>query len=151
LAVNTVVQNWDTYGIMNHNYYLYTDPETGLVTWIPWDNNMALTDSVGRGEMLSLSLAEVMEKWPLIRFLIDDPVYQAQYQAYLGEVVKTAFVAENLTEIYTFYHNLIADSVLMETDEATTLRSKTAFDNSLQELIDHAYEREQAVEAYLSN
>ena len=151
LAVNTVVQNWDTYGVMNHNYYLYTDPETGLVTWIPWDNNMALTDAVGKGETLSLSLAEVTEKWPLIRFLIDDPVYQAQYEAYLVEVVETAFVAEKLTETYTFYHKLIADWVLIETDQATTLRFKTAFDNSLQELIDHAYEREQAVEAYLSN
>ena len=41
MAGNTVVQNWDTYGQMSHNYYLYNDPETGLLTWIPWDNNMA--------------------------------------------------------------------------------------------------------------
>ena len=30
LAVNTVIQNWDTYGVAYHNYYLYTDPATGL-------------------------------------------------------------------------------------------------------------------------
>ena len=39
LAVNSVIQNWDTYGIMSHNYYLYHDPTTDLLTWIPWDNN----------------------------------------------------------------------------------------------------------------
>ncbi|MBK5253912.1 MAG: CotH kinase family protein [Peptostreptococcaceae bacterium] len=28
LAANTVIQNWDTYGNMTHNYYLYNNPET---------------------------------------------------------------------------------------------------------------------------
>lgn len=42
LAVNNTIQNWDTYGSMAHNYYLYTDPATSLINWIPWDNNMAL-------------------------------------------------------------------------------------------------------------
>ncbi len=29
LATNTVIQNWDTYGVAYHNYYLYTDPTSG--------------------------------------------------------------------------------------------------------------------------
>jgi len=47
LAVNTVVQNWDTYGQMAHNYYLYND--AGQLTWIPWDNNMAMMAGMGGG------------------------------------------------------------------------------------------------------
>ena len=27
LAVDTIIQNWDTYGAMAHNYYLYTEPD----------------------------------------------------------------------------------------------------------------------------
>lgn len=42
LAVNTVIQNWDTYGRMTHNYFLYNNPDNNLLTWIPWDNNEAL-------------------------------------------------------------------------------------------------------------
>jgi spore coat protein CotH len=43
LAVNTVIQNWDAYGAMAHNYYLYGDPaQKGRLRWIPWDNNFAL-------------------------------------------------------------------------------------------------------------
>ena len=43
LAVNTVIQNWDTYGRMTHNYYLYGDPNNNnVLTWIPWDNNESL-------------------------------------------------------------------------------------------------------------
>ena len=42
LAVNTAIDNWDTYGAMAHNYYLYGDPkQRGRLQWIPWDNNMA--------------------------------------------------------------------------------------------------------------
>lgn len=150
LAVNMVVQNWDTYGAMSHNYYLYSDPETGLITWIPWDNNMALTDAVGKRSVLSLSLDAVNEQWPLIRFVMDDPVYKELYESYLDEVVEIVFEPEAMAETYTFYHMLVADSVLKEREEATTLQSPSAFKTSLQELIDHVNQRYQAVQAYLS-
>lgn len=42
LAVNTVIENWDAYGVMAHNYYLYGDPaRNGQLRWIPWDHNFA--------------------------------------------------------------------------------------------------------------
>jgi len=150
LVVNTVVQNWDTYGVMNHNYFLYTDPESGLITWIPWDNNHALNGTSQRNT-LSLSLNEVSDRWPLIRFLMDDPVYQSQYENYLGEVIETVFVPEEMAETYTFYHDLIAPYALAETDAATMLQSQEAFENSVQELIKHVTTRYQAVQRYLSN
>ncbi len=149
LAVNTVVQNWDTYGVMNHNYFLYTDPESGLITWIPWDNNHALNGTSQRGT-LSLSMDEVDERWPLISYLMDDPVYQTQYETYLGEVIETVFVPEEMAETYAFYHDLIASYALAETEAATMLRSESAFKNSVQELIEHVYARNEAVQSYLS-
>jgi len=48
LAVNTAIQNWDAYGAMAHNYYLYGDPgQKGRLRWIPWDNNLALGAGFG--------------------------------------------------------------------------------------------------------
>jgi spore coat protein H len=48
LAVNTAIQNWDTYGAMAHNYYLYGDPKQGgRLRWIPWDNNMSFMAGPG--------------------------------------------------------------------------------------------------------
>ena len=42
LAVNQVVDNWDSYGRFAHNYYLYADPARGgRLVWIPWDNNFS--------------------------------------------------------------------------------------------------------------
>lgn len=150
LAVNTVIQNWDTYGVMSHNYFLYTDPESGLITWIPWDNNHALNGTSKRST-LSLSLEEVNERWSLIRFLMDDPLYQAQYEIYLGEVVETVFIPEEMAEVYQDYHDLIAPSALAETEDASMLRSQAAFENSVQELIQHVQTRYKAVQKYLSD
>ncbi len=49
LATNTVIQNWDTYGGNCRNFYLYTDPADGKITWIPWDNNYALNGGMDNG------------------------------------------------------------------------------------------------------
>ncbi|AYQ35149.1 CotH kinase family protein [Runella sp. SP2] len=48
LAINNVIGNWDTYGAMAHNFYLYNSP-TKKLTWIPWDNNEALSNRGGGG------------------------------------------------------------------------------------------------------
>lgn len=42
LAISSVIQHWDSYGAMAHNYYLYNDPDTGQINWISWDHNMVL-------------------------------------------------------------------------------------------------------------
>ncbi|MCK4992785.1 MAG: CotH kinase family protein, partial [Bacteroidales bacterium] len=47
LAANTCMQNWDTYGRMSHNLYLYNNPANGLLTWIPWDNNATFREGAG--------------------------------------------------------------------------------------------------------
>lgn len=169
LAVDTIVQNWDTYGAMAHNYYLYTDPANGLVTWIPWDNNMALSASAAgpngaapRGDraggnggpgrnVRELDLSAVTDQWPLIRFLMDDPVYQAQYQQYLQETIAGAFQPEKLAATYQKYHALIAPSVQKETPDATQLASIDSFNQSVAELTQHAQARAEAVRAYLAS
>ena len=158
LAVNTTLQNWDTYGVMAHNYYLYTDPSDGLVTWIPWDNNMALSASMGPGDrgggrgrnVLELDMSSVGDQWPLIRYLMDDPTYQAKYDQYLKETIEGAFQPEKLAATYREYHDLITPYVEKETKEATQLNSIESFNQSLDELIQHAQSRYDAVRAYLA-
>ncbi len=143
LAVNTVVQNWDTYGKMFHNYYLYNDPTTGLLTWIPWDNNEAL-HSGKRGGALSLALTEVDDEWPLIRYLIDDEVYRAQYAAYVEETIDTAFEPQKMAETYRQLHALIRPYVVGSEGEIaghTFVRSAEVFDAALDDLIEHVSSR----------
>ena len=142
LAINNIIQNWDTYGIMTHNYYLYNDPETGLLTWIPWDNNEAFSSGKRQGT-LSLSMDEVSANWPLIRYLMDDPVYNEIYTKYLAETVSGAFQADKMAATYQEMAALIAPYASAEVGEG-------AFNSAVQQLINHAYERAEVVETCIS-
>ena len=89
-----VIQNWDAYGSMSHNYYLYNDPASGQLEWISWDHNEAMSAGNGGGGRrgpgsgsVSLDKADVNDNWSLIRYLLDDPVYYALYVDYLAAVV----------------------------------------------------------------
>lgn len=151
LAVDTLVQNWDTYGVMNHNYYLYTDPTTGLVTWIPWDNNMALTSSVGKGQPKTLEQDNIGDNWPLIRYFLDDEVYYQVYVDYVDFTLENVFYPERMTEIYQTYHDLIEPYVLSENQGYTQLRSIDLFNQSVDELITHVISRYMAGQAFVNN
>jgi len=153
LAVNTVVQNWDTYGKMPHNYYLYHDPDSGLLDWIPWDNNEALFE--GRaGGALSLALDGVGDDWPLIRFLLDDDQYRASYQSCVEQIVNGAFDEAGIIAVYQAAANLIGPYVVGPDGEKpghTFLTNTNDFDSAVAELIVHAGERAAAVADYLSD
>jgi spore coat protein H len=261
LATNTVIQNWDTYGVNCRNFYLYTDPTDGRITWIPWDNNYALSSGMnagnqnpanipenesgswngqpdlpglrlsvtsisdtknslaettfqsdskgsavqsflensgksvamnslvgnitglslkaspangeipenmpdwnpadagnmnqggGMGNPISLSLDEVSDSWPLIRYLADDPVYYAKYQNYIEMVVETSFDPSKMEETYRYYHSLIEPYVTGSNGEIagyTHLDDPENFDTALDELIEHVYARKEAVMEFLS-
>lgn len=150
LAVNTVIQNWDTYGVMSHNFYLYNNPYSGKLVWIPWDNNEALYD--GKNP-LSFSMNEVSSDWPLIRYLIDIPEYEELYENYMLEVINGAFEPEKVKQTYAYYHNLISDYVIGSEAEQvgyTFLKSSSEFTNSLNDQNTHVDERHDAVINYLS-
>jgi spore coat protein CotH len=121
LAVNTAVDNWDTYGAMSHNYYyLYGDPRrNGRLQWIPWDNNMSFgVTPFGGGVVLQRGAgpgaggappppfaarfgaagdvlhANAGEQWPLISILMADDVYAARYRQHLQDAFAGLFTPD---------------------------------------------------------
>jgi len=153
LAVNTVIQNWDTYGVMQHNYYLYNDPDTSQLVWIPWDNNESLkTNEQARDRSaLKLDLSGVGEKWPLVNYLRDDPVYSNKYLSYMDAFLADVFALEEMADTYQFYHDLIAPYVMDEGQEFTQIKSTEAFNISVNGLIQYTRERIKAAEIFLAN
>jgi hypothetical protein len=97
LGIATVLVDWDTYGIVPHNFYLYNDPVTGKLNWIAWDHNDAF-QAGGFADLLTFDRANVGAASPLIRFLLDDPVYYARYLALLEENSRTILEPRALTE-----------------------------------------------------
>lgn len=177
LAIAAALQHWDTYGGMTHNFYLYTNPANGLVTWISWDHNLVLgamggggapgggqmpgggfpggafppppdgapvvlpsgfvppspgvvpsgapggqgvrpAGGGGMGRNASLGKEEVAATWPLIRFLMDDPVYRATYIKDLDATVKGPFEPTKMEARYARLAALLAPYAAKSADGA---------------------------------
>tara|TARA_R110002049_G_scaffold68465_11_gene177502 strand:- start:1999 stop:3519 length:1521 start_codon:yes stop_codon:yes gene_type:complete len=151
LAANTVIQNWDTYGKMSHNYFLYNDPDTSKLTWIPWDNNEALEDG-NQGGALALNFSDLgsSSSWPLIGYLYADDVYKAKYDSYVQEIVDDAFSVSNIQAQYATYSTLIEPYATSEVDGYSFLNSSSDFQAAVSELNSHVVSRASAVSAYLN-
>jgi hypothetical protein len=149
LAITAIIQNWDAYGSMSHNYYLYNNPASGQLGWISWDHNEAMSKAGGKGgrglgnRSVSLDKAEVDDNWPLIRYLLDDPVYYGLYLDYLAETVAGPFDPDQMAETYQAMADLIAPYAIADVGEAE-------FEAAVQQLIDHAYQRAEAVQEFLA-
>jgi len=154
LAVNTAIENWDAYGVMAHNYYLYGDPSSqGVLKWIPWDHNFAFGASpmppgavppAGRGgppgglPMFGASTdvlhAKVGPTWPLVQRLMADEVYAARYRVLLGQALGGLFEPAAFERRARELHALIAPSVVGGRGERPTHRtisSPAAFNRAL--------------------
>lgn len=158
LAVNNAIVNWDSYGRMAQNYYLYNRPGRGL-TWIPWDHNEALTGDpgiIGSGSPgqkgLSLSMNEVTAIWPLIRNLAADSVYYARYRAHLGAFYDEVFTESAMNALFEKYHRMIAPYVVGPDGEQpryTFLPSPDSFNVALGVLWSHVRSRRALIATFL--
>lgn len=151
LAANTVMQNWDTYGRMTHNYYLYHNPATDKLEWIPWDNNEALQEGK-QGGALSLSLDEVNNNWPLIRYIIDQQEWKDLYQQELARFVSDVFNADRMNPVYENYRELLRDFVVGDSGELSEysfLSGNADFDLAFDILKQHVESRNQVVQDYI--
>lgn len=150
LAANNVIQNWDTYGLAPHNYYLYGNPENNLLTWIPWDNNLAFQTTGKAGDALSLSMTEVGNNWPIIRYIIDQPEYETTYKAYLQQFIDEVFIPSNIISNYTKYYKLIKEYVYAEEVSYSFISSDGEFDHAVETLKTHVQTRNNVVNSYLN-
>lgn len=149
LAVNTVVQNWDTYGRMEHNYFLYNNPDNNLLTWIPWDNNEALQEGNQYGA-LNLNFSDLSsDDWPLIEYLYEDEVYKAKYDAYVKATIDGPFETSYIQSVYDTYASLIEPYATSEVSGYTFLNSSSSFYSAITTLKSHASSRSTAASNYL--
>ncbi len=171
LAVNQVIANWDSYGCMHHNYFVYANPKNGgKLLWFPWDLNesMKSTEQDKCPPPGSVMLDEIVQGapegeydvgWPLIRYLLADAQYRAQYATLLQQVIDGAFAADPLIAQMREDHELIAPYVVgpveTETYPFTNLTSLEEFNESVDgtgvdALAAHVKARHEAVKAALA-
>lgn len=149
LAANIVIQNWDTYGRMTHNYFLYNNPDNNLLTWIPWDNNEAFQYGKQSGA-LGISLSGVSSSWPLISYLNDVGEYKATYNDYLQQFIDDVFIPSKMISTYTSYYELLKEYAYAEQSGYTYIYSDNYFDSDVSSLKTHVQTRNDVVNDYLN-
>lgn len=176
LAVNNAIVNWDSYGSMAHNYYLYNHSANKL-TWIPWDHNESLSGSPGitgtatstggaagggpggggpGGGMshtgVSLSMNEVASTWPMIRYIADDAVYMAKYKTYLKWFKDAVFTETAMNTLFDKYYSMISPYAIGaegEQSSYTYLTSSSSFTSAFTELKTHVVSRRTLITNYV--
>ena len=150
LAVNTTIQNWDTYGRMTHNFYLYSNPNNGLITWIPWDNNEAF-DEGKMGGALDLDLSSVGTDWPLINYLYGQVEYKQKYDSYIQEFLNNVYTTNNVNTMFSDAHSLIEPYVTGSEGEEAGYGFVTSgtFSSAMSTLQSHTSSRISAANNYL--
>lgn len=153
LSVTLTIQNWDTYGNIAHNYYLYNNPADNTLTWIPWDHNEAFQSATGNYrtyEPDELSNSRYTgSSWPLLYYLAQQEEYMDILDGYLREFIDGYFYSSNMTAKYETYYNLIKEYAYAEVSGRTFLSSDSDFDNAVSTLKTHASTRYNAIDSYL--
>ena len=162
LALNTIIGNTDTYGGFSpHNYWVYGSPRhRDRLFFIPWDHDLAL-NAAGPGAIAGPGAApggnaagvdlfndSVNASWPLIRYLMDDPVYRAAYRTHVEELLNTVFEPSRLTARLQAEYGRIAPYVVGPDGEqagSTFIQSPADFTQAVTSLITYVQTRSAAV------
>lgn len=147
LAANNTIQNWDTYGKMTHNYYLYHDPADGLIKWIVWDNNEAFQNGK-QGGAVSFAMTEVGTDWPLMNFLIADATYETTYKNHIKSFVGSSFANGRMSGIYSAQQSLLSNSASSEVTGYSYVNGVANFNSAVSTLQSHNNTRIAAANAY---
>lgn len=143
LAVNNTIQNWDSYGRIAHNYYLYNDPKMGKFRWIIWDCNLAFDEGPAIFKSLTFEMNEVNNfLWPLIGYIKDDNAYKATYKSYVKDFYSTTFATSRMSSIISSQQSLLTPSAIKEEPGYTFLTGGVSgFNSAVTDLQNHCATR----------
>lgn len=95
MAANNILNNWNNNGDLTQNYYLYNNPESGLLNWIPWKEE-------------DLKYNGVNVSWELIKNIISNKEYKKTYDLYVKKFIDEVFITKEIQSEYSEYYKLIA-------------------------------------------
>ncbi len=143
LGVGAFVGDVDTYGVVEAvNFYIYHNPETGKLTWLSWDHNDTFQEQ--RRAWLTFDKANVTDAWPLIRYLLDDPLYRERYVKLLAENSATALAPDAVLARVRAHAAVIAPV-------ATQDMRQEEYDAAVQAITDYVERSATNVEEFLTS
>jgi spore coat protein H len=157
LAINNSIVNWDTYGAIAHNYYLYN--HNGKIKWIPWDHNLSMTATGGGGigggsrGAVSIEMTDVGSQWPLIRNVAAQEIYYTAYKNFAKEFITNHLTSAKMNSIIDKHVALISPFVIgaePEVNGYTYLKSTSDFENGISSMKSHITTRNQKVNEFVN-
>jgi len=94
LAVDILTNNWDSYIDHGRNWYLYHEPKTDKMHWLPWDHNFAF-DRGPNGEGDFYIILNNPQKI-LIHRILQVPDFRTRYLDYMCEMLAVNFIESRL-------------------------------------------------------
>jgi spore coat protein H len=153
LAINNTIANWDSYGVLKHNYYFVT--KKNRIHWVPYDLNLSMQLQGGLNNSrfaLSFEMKEITAAWPLIRYLIDQPDYYARYKYFVKEFATNVYIPNKIDEKIDKYTLLIkpfVNGIEPEQPFYSHLGAPQNFENSIAGMKSFIRSRKVAVEEFV--
>jgi hypothetical protein len=112
LATDMLLDNWDSYASNGRNFYLYDNPETGRIYWVPWDYNLSFWNK----NLPPLPKKNDDKYRPLIWRISNTPFLKEKYFRTLCHLVdyemNTYPVAANTTAAFELIKNAVEQDTM---------------------------------------
>ena len=153
-AVNQTIGNWDTYGMLAHNFYLYGDPARGgQLRFIAWDFDLSFDGSAG----FPFDIAIYDGTWPLLQAVARDDEFSRRYHEKLADVVAAELDTDVLADRVDALEALVRPAVVRENALRGDLDAPPptgpaleAFEQGLTQLRAHVQTQQERADRYLS-
>ncbi|MHC5036368.1 MAG: CotH kinase family protein [Planctomycetota bacterium] len=103
LAVNTLLSNFDAYPALARNYYIYDNPKTGKIEFIPWDMNAVFGIATEYFRMAPSTMytydilnPHLSRPRPLVSRLLKVPAFRERYLKIVRKIAGTLFSMESM-------------------------------------------------------
>jgi len=94
LAIDILTNNWDSYIEHGRNWYLYHEPKTDKIHWLPWDYNFAFDRRPSGYGDFNILLDNPQKV--LIHRIFQIPEFRQRYLNYMCEILEVNFTDDRL-------------------------------------------------------
>ncbi len=118
IAVNTMLPNTDSFLTTGHNYYLYLNPRTNKLAFMPWDLDIAFAGFPLMGTIEQQTHMNLLKPSPnrikLVDRLLAIPEVNERYRKIVIEIAGVAFTRQKLLSEVDAMAKLVAEPLAQE-------------------------------------
>lgn len=118
LACDVLMYNWDSYYEHGRNFYMYLNPHDNKFEWIPWDYNLAFSESATN---IILSYNDPQDEKPLVKRTQENQEYRQWYFQRICHILLNRFNLSYLEEYIDNTAELIRPDLLADQNKFYTI------------------------------